>query len=37
MGFNGIELKRNEMQIGKKGIENLFMTLIIHGYGVDRT
>jgi hypothetical protein len=37
--FNGIhsQLKRNEMQIGTKGIENLFMNLIIHGYGVEKT
>jgi hypothetical protein len=38
MGFNGInsQLNRNEMQIGGKGTENLFMILIIHDYGVEK-
>jgi hypothetical protein len=37
--FNGIhsQLKINEMQIGTKGTENLFMILIIHVYGVEKT
>jgi hypothetical protein len=37
--FDGIhsQLKRNEIQIGTKGIENLFMILIIHVYGVEKT
>ncbi len=37
--FNGIHsrLKKNEMQIGTKCIENLFMILIIHGYCVEKT
>jgi len=39
MGFNGInsQLNRNEMQISGKGTENLFMILIIHDYGVEKT
>jgi hypothetical protein len=37
--FNGIhsQLKITEMQIGTKGTENLFMILIIHVYGVEKT
>jgi hypothetical protein len=37
--FNGInsQLNRNKMQIGAKGIENLFMILMIHDYGVEKT
>ncbi len=39
MGFNGInsQLNRNKMQIGAKGTKNLFMILMIHDYGVEKT
>ncbi len=29
-----IQLKRNEMQIGAQGIENMLVTSIIHDYGM---
>jgi hypothetical protein len=30
------ELKRNVMQIVTQGIENMFITFIIHDYGVEK-
>jgi hypothetical protein len=29
-------MNRNKLQIGAKGIENVFMILMIHDYGVEK-